>query len=636
MVRRDDDGRFSSKGGEEPSSRCDQPTGESPVSVSAEAPSSRPTVSGEIQRLRLGDKSARVSDELFSAEQVRGPQHQVKLAASSEEQSESRAGHVTAKAISASLVSERDVELGGVRSAARVQGRSRNTRDPSVPLSSQQSAPHKPKAKAGVAQRKSDGVIVPTKIATKNAIRGKGLGGGHVDEEGKREGMAARPNSPARHKPSDKVRELQRRLWVAAKQSPERRFHALYDRMWRSDVLLEAWKRVKKSRGSAGLDAQSIADVEQYGVELFLEEIVAVLRAGEYRPTAVLRRYIPKADGKRRPLGIPTVRDRVVQMAAKLVLEPVFEADFLPCSYGYRPKRSQLMALEALRELGKTHHYVLDADIRDYFGSIDHGKLMKLVERRVSDRRMLKLVRQWLEAGVMEDGALRSTVTGVPQGAVISPLLSNIYLHVLDVLWTRHSAPLGTLVRYADDLVVVCKSKQQCEEAQRRIKVILERLGLELHPDKTRQVELYDGKQGFDFLGCHLHKRMSGTIWERERKRVYYLHRWPSRRAMKQIRQKVRDRTPRGRCHADLRDVIADLNPLLKGWGQYFRTGNAAQCFNQIDSYVHERLRGLRVKRAGRQLSAGASTKWTREFFYNLGLHRLRGTVKYPEAVTCR
>jgi RNA-directed DNA polymerase len=206
----------------------------------------------------------------------------------------------------------------------------------------------------------------------------------------------------------------------------------------------------------------------------------------------------------------------------------------------------------------------------------------------------------------------------------------------LDTLWTRHSASLGTLVRYADDLAVVCKTKQQCEEAERRIKAILARLGLELHPDKTKRVELYDGKQGFDFLGCHLRKRMSGAIWERERKRVYFLHRQPSKRAMKRIRQRVREVTPRWRCHADLRVVIAELNPILRGWGAYFCTGNAARSFNQIDTYVYERLCALRIKRAGRNLKPRVASKWTREYFLNLGLYRLRGTVKYPEATQYR
>jgi group II intron reverse transcriptase/maturase len=440
------------------------------------------------------------------------------------------------------------------------------------------------------------------------------------------------PNDPGGPRPRDQVRQLQRRLCAAAKRAPGRRFHALYDHIGRGDVLREAWRRVRANRGAAGVDGQSIRDVEQHGVERFLEELGRALRAGEYRPSVVRRRYIPKADGRKRPLGIPTVRDRVAQMAAKLVLEPIFEADFLPCSYGFRPKRSATMALETLRKLGaKGGHHVLDADIRDYFGSIDHDKLMKLVEKRISDRRVLKLLRQWLEAGVMEDGVVSATVAGTPQGGVISPLLSNIYLHVLDVLWTRHSAPLGTLVRYADDFVVMCRTRKDCERAEERVRGILQRLGLELHPEKTRRVELYDGKEGFDFLGCHLHKRLSGKLWETKRKRLYFLQRWPSQRSMQRIRQRVKQLTPRSRCHADIRDVIADLNPVLRGWGNYFRTGNAARRFNQLDSYTWQRLRSLRVARKGRHLCAGEAGGWTREHFHNLGLHRLRGTVQYPE-----
>jgi group II intron reverse transcriptase/maturase len=389
---------------------------------------------------------------------------------------------------------------------------------------------------------------------------------------------------------------------------------------------------VRSKRGGAGVDGQTLAEVERYGVDRFLEEIGSVLRAKRYRPAVVLRRYIPKGDGRKRPLGIPTVRDRVVQMAAKLVLEPVFEADFLPVSYGFRPKRSATAALETLRKLGaKGHHHVLDADIRDYFSSIDHEKLLRLVSRRVSDRRMLKLLRLMLEAGVMEDGAVRETRVGTPQGGVISPLLSNLYLHVLDTLWTRHSAPLGTLVRYADDFVVICRTRSQCEQAEERVRVILARLGLELHPDKTRRVDLFDGREGFDFLGCHLHKRLSGRIWEESGRRLYFLQRWPSQRSMQRIRQRVKELTPRGRCHADLREVIADLNPVLQGWGGYFRTGNAAKRFNQLDTYVWRRLRRLRLARKGRHLKPGEAERWTRESFWKLGLHHLRGTVRYPE-----
>ena len=430
----------------------------------------------------------------------------------------------------------------------------------------------------------------------------------------------------ARTTGQDKVRELQRTLYRAAKADPGRRFHALYDKVYRRDVLERAWELVRANRGAAGIDRQTIAAVEDYGVANLLDELAADLKQGRWRSLPARRVFIPKPGRQeRRPLSIPAVRDRVVQAATKIVIEPVFEADMLECSFGFRPRRSAHDALQVLiDEAWSGRRWVAESDIANCFEAIPHSGLMAAVGERISDRHVLKLLWVMLRAGVMQHGAVTRSETGTPQGGVLSPCLANVYLHRLDRQWAGRGT--GVLVRYADDLLAMCQTRQEAERALAALTALLAELGLELKPAKTRIVHLTEGGEGLDFLGFH-HRWVRGNT-PRSR-HLCFLARWPSRQASQHARDRVREITDRSRLLVPVETIVRDVNRFLRGWAGYFRYGNSAQAFDKINHYALDRLARFLAKRHKRSRGYG----WRAVAYQSpnrLGLINLNGTIVAP------
>jgi len=479
---------------------------------------------------------------------------------------------------------------------------------------------------------------------------GREVGGGHSTEEprdNRGEGRAAssttrstqgktaglpprglaepRPKS-ARRPPErmDKVRKLQRALYRAAKQQPQRRFSLLYDKVCRPDLLAEAWQRVKSNQGAAGVDHVGIEDVRAYGEQRFLDELRESLCAGRYRASSVRRVHIPKPGqpGRTRPLGIPTIRDRVVQMAVKLVIEPLFETDFRPCSYGFRPKRTPRMALAAIVghvRAGRIH--AVDVDLRSYFDTIDPELLLKFVERRVADRRVLRLLRAWLAAGVLEEGKITHPVRGSPQGGVISPLLSNIFLHEIDRQWCQpDGAAVGRvhLVRYADDMVLLAATREEAQEAWKRFEQQVRDLRLEINQEKSRLVQVHEG---FTFLGFDF-RQPRGTLFM-----------WPRAKARKHIAQRARATVRSVPSSASLDVVIRKLNPVLNGWCTYFRVGNSNRTFHVVDWMVRSEVQ-LWLRRKHQCSWRTAQRRWHFHVLHDRNrLYRMVGKVSHLEGL---
>ena len=380
-------------------------------------------------------------------------------------------------------------------------------------------------------------------------------------------------------------------LYQCAKANPKRKFHALYDKIYRPDILKSAWLRVKNNKGSAGIDGITIDKVvNEIGESTFLNDLYKKLKTETYRPSPVKRVWIPKANSeKMRPLGIPTIEDRVVQQATKMILEPIFETTFKDTSYGFRPGRNAHQAMKAIRKASKKSYWVVDIDIKGYFDNINHRKLMLLVEQKISDKRVLKLIRNWLKAGVMEEGNLEETNIGSPQGGVISPLLANIYLNVLDHLWEKRYKHLGDLVRYADDMVVMTKTKRDAIETWKVLHSIFHKLEIEINREKSKIVNIWDDQEGFDFLGFHNRKfprmKKGGKIF-------YFMEHIPKKGAMKNMRSMFKEYiTPRNRLYWDTLDFIPGLNSKIRGLKNYYDISvMSVKWLARIDWYIRELL----------------------------------------------
>jgi RNA-directed DNA polymerase len=428
----------------------------------------------------------------------------------------------------------------------------------------------------------------------------------------------------------DKVFQLRKRLYLKAKQEPDFRFYALYDRIYRPDVLAAAWDQVAENGGAPGVDGVTIEAIEKLPerVEGFLRALQEDLKAKRYKPRAVKRVDIPKADGGKRPLGIPTVRDRVVQTAVKLILEPIFEADFMECSYGFRPDRNAHQALKVIRKgLSEGKRAVYDADLKGYFDSIPHDKLMRAVEKRISDGAVLKLIWQWLKTPVQEPGDRhnpprnRKPTQGTPQGGVISPLLANLYLHWLDRGFHARGGPAhwakAELVRYADDFVVL--ARYQGERLRNWLEERLEgRMGLTLNRHKTRVVNLNEAKASLDFLGYTYRYDQDRHGHHRR-----YVNQMPSRKACARQRAKLRALFSHRHSFVPVDELIRRANRQLQGWAGYFGQGYPRQAFRNMNHYTRERLVKHLKRRSQRPYRPPVGVSWYTHVYQNLGLIQL-------------